>query len=173
MKTFTGLKPFEENPGFPGQKKQAMQGFDINSVDPPIRTLIRDCNSLPYCFTLQSCCGHFVRDREMDPRNTRPLSRSEAVTNVEYRIAYIAFCIRDNGEGTGFLDNLISLCSIDPEYIQVGCAGWFWNRPVNSYVVQIEPYRYKSEDTIIIDFDEAVHVEMVKNEFFNRFQKVL
>jgi len=92
---------------------------------------------------------------------------------VAYRIAYIAFCIQNNNDGRKLFHELRRLNSLDPEYIQFGCADWFWQRHVNSYVLQVEPYRYKTKDTAIIDFQEALHVEKMRNEVFNHLRKII
>jgi len=46
-------------------------------------------NELPYCFTLQSCFGHFVFCGQNDQQNLEPLPVNDPIVKVEYRIAYI------------------------------------------------------------------------------------
>jgi len=56
--------------------------------------------------------------------------------------------------------------------VQFCCADWFWKRQVNSYALQVEPERYKTKDKITINFQEALHIENVRNEFFRRIEKI-
>jgi len=122
-------------------------------------------NKLPYCFTLQSCCGHFTCTGREDPYNTEPLPITDTIRKVEYRIAYMALCIEESVSGSMFLEALKGVTAIDPENVQFGCAEWFWQRQVNSYVVQVEPDRFQFEDRAMLAYNEALKIESVRNEF--------
>ena len=65
-------------------------------------------------------------------------------------------------------ETLKQITAIDPENIQFCCAEWFWKRQVNSYALQVEPDKFKHQDTAILDYKEALHIENVRNEFFRR-----
>ena len=54
---------------------------------------------------------------------------------------------------------------IEPEYIQFGCAEWFWEQQVNSFVLQVEPKRFMDKDRLNIDYKEALYVEKIRNQF--------
>ncbi len=56
--------------------------------------------------------------------------------------------------------------SISPENIQFFCAEWFWKKQVNSYVLQVEPARFKHQDTANIGFKEAIRIEKIRDEVF-------
>jgi hypothetical protein len=71
------------------------------------------------------------------------------------------------------LDALKGIADIDPENIQFCCAEWFWERQLNSYVLQVEPDRFKFEDKVILDYQEALKIEKVRNEFFVQLQELL
>lgn len=142
-------------------------------IDTPIIGLIKGLNKLPYCFTLQSCYGHFVCNGQNDTHNLYPLPATEISTQIEYRVAYIAFCIEDSSLGRGFFEALKEITAIDPENVQFCCAEWFWERQINSYALQVEPDRFKRKDTAIIDFKEAVKIERIRNIFFNRLYELL
>jgi len=92
---------------------------------------------------------------------------------VEYRIAYIAFCIENSPLGRGLFESLKEITVIDPENVQFCCAKWFWKIQVNSYALQVEPDRFKRKDTATVDFKEALHIEKVRNEFFVRLGELL
>ena len=147
--------------------------LDINTIDKPIAQLIDGLSKLPYCFTLQSCYGHFLYDGQRNPYNTQALPASAAVSRVEYKIAYVALCLQNDDSGKALFQDLSGLVSIDPEYIQFGCAEWFWERQVNSYVLQVEPERFKTKDRIVVDYQEALHIERVRNEFFSELGRVI
>ena len=172
METFIEFKPLVDNPYFLQQREKAINHLDINAIDAPIKEIIKAFSSLLCCFTLQSCYGHFLYDNQKNPNNIEPLPNLNSISNVEYRIAYIALCIRNNEQGKMLLQKLKKIPAIDPEYIQFGCADWFWQRQANSYALQVEPERYKRKDKITVNFQEALHIEKVRNEFFRRLEKI-
>ena len=145
----------------------------MSAIDAPIVELIEGFSRLPYCFTLQSCYGHFLHDHQRDPQNFEPLPVSESLTHVEYRIAYIALCLQDSDPGRNLFGDLKEIPAIDPEYIQFGCAGWFWRGQVNSYALQVEPQRYMVKDKISVGYQEALHLEKIRDEFFRGLKKII
>jgi hypothetical protein len=173
LKTFIELKEFVENPYYQAEKQKILSGLYDDMIDMPIIDLINGFNQLPCCFTLQSCYGHFVYNGQKDPHNLEPLPISSEIDKIEYRIAYIAFCIENSAAGERLYETLKKVSSIDPENIQFCCAEWFWNKQINSYALQVEPDRFKRQDTAIIDFKEALHIEMIRNTFFIRLHELL
>lgn len=137
-------------------------------IDPPIIDLINGFKKLPYCFTLQCCYGHFVCNDREDPHNLAPLPVKDTMAKVEYRIAYIAFCIENSFPGRELYENLQGIAAIDPKNIQFGCAEWFWQRQVNSYALQVEPDRFKCNDRAMLDYPEALRIDKIRNTFFAR-----
>lgn len=142
-------------------------------IDLPIVDLVNGFNKLPYCFTLQSCYGHFIHNEQKDSHNVAPLPVKDTFAKVEYRIAYIAFCIENSALGRGMYAALQKITAIDPKNIQFCCAEWFWNRQINSYALQVEPDRFKRNDTAILDYREALHIEKIRNEFFARLYELV
>lgn len=173
METFTELKELAENPHYRAQKKETLCNLTDGMIDMPIIDLINGFNKLPHCFTLQSCYGHFVYNGQKETHNLEPLPAIGGIGKVEYRIAYIAFCIENCLLGRELFDSLEDIMAIDPENIQFCCAEWFWKRQVNSYALQLEPDRFKRKDTAIIDFKEALHIENIRNDFFIRLYELL
>lgn len=173
METFTELKNLAENPHYQVQKRKILDDLDDDMIDMPIIDLINGFNKLPYCFTLQSCYGHFVYKDQKDTRNLDPLPAKEIIFQVEYRIAYIVLCIENSASGRWLLEALKEITTIDPEYIQLCCAEWFWKRQINSYALQVEPDRFKRKDTVTIYFKEALHIEKIRNTFFIRLYELL
>jgi hypothetical protein len=173
LETFTDLKDFVDNPYFHDQRKNYLSRLDIESIDTPIVKLIKGFTKLDYCFTLQSCYGHFLHNDQKDPYNLEPLPVSKSISNVEYKIAYIALCIKNSKKGSFIFQHLKNIPLIDPEYVQFGCAEWFWERHVNSYTLQVEPIRHMTKDRISVDYLEALHIERVRNNFFNQLKKLI
>lgn len=173
METFTELKDLAENPHYQVQKRKILYDLNDDMIDTPIVDLINWFNKLPYCFTLQSCYGHFVYNGQKDTHNLDPLPAKEIIAQVEYRIAYIAFCIENSASGRGLFEALKEITAIDPENVQFCCAEWFWKKQINSYALQVEPDRFKRKDTAIIDFKEALHIEKIRNTFFIRLYELL
>lgn len=142
-------------------------------IDSPIIDIVNGFNSLPFCFTLQSCYGHFVHQDQRDPHNIEPLPAIDTIGKVEYRMAYIAFCIENSRFGRDLLDDFQRIPDIDPQNIQFCCAEWFWKRQVNSYILQVEPDRFKRKDKAILDPEEAMRIEVVRNQFFTGLNELL
>jgi len=173
LETFTDLKDFVDNPYFHDQRKKCLSKLDIESIDTPIVELISGLAKLDYCFTLQSCYGHFLHNSQKNPHNIEPIPVSSSIPNVEYKIAYIALCIENSEQGKFLYQHLKNIPSIDSEYIQFGCAQWFWERQVNSYALQVEPKRHMMKDRLSVDYWEAIHIEKVRNNFFNQLKKIV
>jgi hypothetical protein len=173
LETFTEPKEIVDNPRYKVQRLKSLGDLVHDVIDLPIIDLINGFNKLPFCFTLQSCYGHFVYNGQKDTHNLEPLPVKGALAKVEYRIAYIAFCIENSLWGRKLFESLKEITVIDPEYIQFCCAEWFWKRQVSSYALQVEPDRFKRKDTAIVDFREALYIEKIRNEFFVRLHELL
>jgi hypothetical protein len=173
LETFTEPKELMENPHYQEQRRESLAGLSDDMIDAPIIDIINGFNRLPYCFTLQSCYGHFVYNNQKDPHNLQPLPDTDTVGKVEYRIAYLCLCVENSALGRGLLEALNESTAIDPQNIQLCCAEWFWERQVNSYALQVEPDRFKNRDTAILDYREALHIEKIRNEFFVQLRELL
>ena len=173
METFTEPKELVENPHYEDQRRKILVKLTDDMIDVPIIGLINGINRLPYCFTLQSCYGHFLYDGQKDTNNLNPLPTTDIIARVEYRIAYIAFCIDTSDSGRRLFNDLKEITAIDPENIQFCCAEWFWEGQVNSYALQVEPDRFKHEDKAIFGFKEALKIENVRNEFFAQLKELI
>ena len=173
MQTYIEKKPLVNNPDFARQRETAIGKIDYNDIDTPIVELIRNIAKLKFCFTLQCCFGHFVYDDQQNIHNIEPLKQIEGSCEIEYRIAYIAFCVDYNKAGIELLAELEKIVNIDNDYIQFGCADWFWERQKNSYVLQVQPKRLKDQDKMIVDIQEAYHLEFVKRKFFSRLSLII
>ncbi|MBW2061052.1 MAG: hypothetical protein JRI95_05735 [Deltaproteobacteria bacterium] len=173
METFIKLKDFENNPHFHKQRRQSLNRLNINTIDAPIIAIIDGFSKLPYCFTLQSCYGHFLHHYQRNLKNIEPLPTSTSLTSVEYRIAYLALCLENSDLGRELFRDLKKIPEIDPEYVQFGCAEWFWKRQVNSYALQIEPKRYMTKDRVRVSYEEALHIEKIRNKFFNVLKEIV
>ena len=178
METFTEAKPFVNDQFFKKKREEVLikleSLFESESIDAPIIEIIRDFTTLPHCFTIQSCYGHFVHNKQKDPNNVEPLSNyQDEISKVDYRIAYMAFCLQNNDLGRKLFDDLKAVIEINPAYVQFGSAEWFWERYVNSYVLQVEPERDKTKDRVYVRMKEALHIEKVRNEFFIEIQKII
>jgi len=173
METFTEIKPLVDHSLYQVQREKSLRRLDINTIDTPIIEIVNSFAKLPFCFTLQSCYGHFVYKNQKNPKNVEPLPDSDDIANVVYRIAYIALCIQNDDRGKILIEKLSYIPSIDPEYVQFGCAEWFWKKQVNSYALQVEPKRYKTKDKISISYKEALHIEKIRNEAFMGLKKII
>gem|GEM_PF-5818330 len=113
------------NPGFQAQKDAILSGLDSAAIDPPLAGLIAGINKLACSFTLQCCFGHFVHKSNRHPFNTEALPEEADIRRVDYKIAYLAFCLDESPSGRELYRKLEDLTAIDPGYIQFGSAMWF------------------------------------------------
>jgi hypothetical protein len=173
VETFTEIKEFVENPYYQDQRQKSLACLGDNMIDEPIIEVINGFNKLTYCFTLQSCYGHFVYRGQNDSHNLEPLPNNGTIDSVEYRIAYICLCIKNSDSGKGLLEALNEITAFDPDNIHFCCAEWFWKRQVNSYALQVQPERFKHKDKAMLDYREALQIEKIRNEFFFRLQELL
>ncbi|MFC2084699.1 hypothetical protein ACFLS9_06555 [Bacteroidota bacterium] len=173
METFTGLKSLVSNPLYKKQRENTLRKIEYNTIDKPIVNLIRSINELTFCFTLQCCYGHFLHGARKDHRNLDPLPKVKKSTNVVYRIAYLALCLEENIPGEKLLQQLENTTLINPEYIQFGCADWFWKKQVNSYALQVAPKKFMFEDKFTINFQQALIIEKIKKTLFTELGKIL
>jgi hypothetical protein len=173
METFEPPRSILANSRFAEQKRAAVRDMVQADIDAPIVDLIRSFNHLPHCFTLQSCFGHFTWLPDQDTHNVEPLPAGDLDVPVRYRIAYLAFCLDDGTERCAMMSKLRDVTCIDPEYVQFGCADWFWTRQINSYVLQVEPLRFEHRDEAILGFPEARRIEQVRNRFFEVLRSIV
>ncbi len=165
METFTGPKECIENPRYHSDRLEILGSLDLGCIDRPIVELVQGFTALPQCFTVQSCYGHFLHGPEQGRHNLERLSPGHG-GQIHYRIAYMAFCIDNSPRGWELRESLELIPSLDPDYVQFGSADWFWERYPNSYVLQVEPARYRTKDQVDIEHSEAAHIERARDLFF-------
>ena len=144
------------------------------AIDTPFMPLVKSIREIPYCYTLQSCFGHFVLSDGTERYRIEDIRDSlDENTLIHFKIPYLAFCVENNESGRSFVDDLKAVQRIDPEYIQFGCAEWFWDYCVNSYVLQVEPERHANEDSCDVRLEEAVHLESMRDRFYNAVDRLV
>lgn len=172
METFARPREFVVNPRFRHDRELVTAALPLDAIDAPIRDVISAFNALPHCYTLQCCYGHFLHAAQRDPFSVLPLPAS-GVGEVEYRIAYVAFCLDEGEAGRRLRARLQGVTEIDPAYVQFGSPEWIWERQeVNSYALQVEPERFENRDVAVLDYREALHVQEVRGRFFARLREV-
>ena len=172
METFAEPRELVENARYAEDRQRVISTLASQTIDAPILDVIEGFARLPQCFTLQSCYGHFVYAAQPDPRNVAALP-VEDVGMVRYRIAYLALCIEHSAAGARLRGALAEIPRIDPAYVQFGSADYFWERYPNSYALQVEPERFMLEDEAVIGHREALHVQRVRDRFFERLRALL
>jgi hypothetical protein len=168
METFGGPKPFVDNPQYERNRRAALKTLRnliaTGKIDPPIVDLITLFSRVSHCYTLQSCFGHFVHERESDEHTTARLAPYKGmISTVFYRIAYIAFVLEKSENGLVLYHDLRALALRNPGYIQFGSAGWFWEQSVNTYQIQVAPEREKDRDSFWVTYDEALQLEKMRD----------
>lgn len=172
METLTEARDLVEHPRFRLDRQDALSALDPESIDEPIVDIFAGFASLPHCFTLQSCYGHFVCGDAHDPRSLEPVPCG-CGDGVRYRIAYLAICVENSGRGQRLRESLARLADIDRAYIQFGSADWFWERCVNSYVVQVDPVAHELEDEAVLEPAEALETQRARADFFTGLRALL
>ena len=174
METYVKPKKLVSNPHYQKQKERSVAKLNDSKIDKPIINIVNSFNILPFCFTLQCCYGHFIYEGQKNQYNFEPLNVVSLKTSkIKYKIAYIAFCIQNNKFGKIFLKSVAKVEKIDPQNVQFCCAEWFWKNQVNSYVLQVEPEKFKHQDTAILNIEEALHIERIRNEFFVSLEEII
>lgn len=173
METFTELKAIVDNPAYLEQRQQTLAAMQTDMLDQPLVELVKMINALPHCFTLQSCYGHFLYNGQRDPYNVEPLPLVNTLHSVTYKIAYLALCLDNSCQGRSLLDDLRHIPALDPENIQLGCAHWFWQKQVNSYVLQVEPERFRYHDRAQIGYQEALQLQETRTSVFREVKEML
>ena len=164
METYTAPKPFEDYPRFQIDRQIAINSLDVTLIDVPLGDLIDDLNRLPYLFTLQCCHGHFLTT---DGNDLSDFNLLAPIHKVEYRLAYIAFCLENSPSGKKFAQQLEKIPpTVDRSFVQFCSAQWFWDQWVNSYALQVMPQRFKDQDSAVIDYHEAEEVKQARDIFF-------
>ena len=164
METYTAPKPFEDHPEFQTDRQFALNNLDVTLIDDPLVNLIDDLNKLPYLFTLQCCYGHFLTT---DNKEISDFDLLSTINEVEYRLAYIAFCVENSPSGKKFAQKLENIpLTVDRSLVQFCSAQWFWDQWVNSYALQLMPQRFKDKDSAVIDYHEAEKVKQARDIFF-------
>lgn len=161
------------DPLYPIRRRAILDGLDANPLDSPIDGLIHAFCRLSFCYTIQSCYGHFMFPGQDDPNHIAPLSPADTWHGGRYRIAYIAWCIENSRSGRAFLRRLRQVPEVAPDDVQFGCAAWFWERHPNSYVLQVVPRKNQFKDTCSIDGVEARRLERVRNRFFDHLRRMV
>jgi len=161
-----------ENPRFEDQKRKCLANLTAEMIDEPIAGIVAGFNNLPCCFTLQSCFGHFLFPGQEDPFCCDPLPEISLDVQVEYKIAYLAFCLENSDPGKSLLEAFRKVTLIDPDNIQLCSPDWFWERQVNTFALQVEPDRFKHSDQAVLGFEEALNLEEIRNKFFRALKRL-
>jgi len=175
MQTYKEVQSLEDDPGFTDKREKIVLTLDLRVIDEPIRDIVEGFLKVPYCYTIQCCFGHSVLEGD-DEHNLTPLSTRENLpedTEVLWRIPYIAFCIQNSEDGERLIEDLGGLAVIDPYNIQFCSAEWFLQRWTNTYALQVEPERFKEQDTATVGVEEALALEEVRDRFFSGLRGVL
>jgi hypothetical protein len=172
VETFTEPKPFVEDERYAERRAEALAELDPDSIDGPMRRIVEGFAAVPHCFTLQSCCGHFVFPGNMLERNLNCLP-PEDCGQVRYRIAYIALCIENSEAGRRLRDALERVPAAAPECIQFGSVDWFQQWYPNNFALQVEPYRLRFKDETMLEYGEALRIEECRDLFLKRLEDLV
>jgi len=172
VETFSEARDFVQHPKYVRDRSNVLSELILKDIDAPIRDIVMALGKLPQCFTLQSCYGHFVWDGQLNTHNLDVLPLLNQGL-VRYRIAYLALCIEKGAGGANMRERFAAISEIDEEYVQFGSPDWFWQQYPNVYALQVEPKRFASQDEALLEHAEALHVQSVRDVFFQRVRELL
>jgi hypothetical protein len=75
--------------------------------------------------------------------------------------------------GIELFNDLSRIPEIDTDFVQFGSADWFWERYLDSCVLQVEPTRHTNKDQVIVEHPEAQHIQRIRDLFFTRIAELL
>ncbi len=172
METFVESRDFVPDRHFEVDREKALRQLSLSEIDRPIIDLIQAFTNMTWCFTLQCCWGHFVHEGQPDSHGCEPLANYGEDSRIRFQLAYVAVRLKNSSQGRALHDHLRGIVSLDPSNIQFGCAEWFWKQQVNSYVVQMEPDRFKNHDRATIGVKEAMYLQTLRSQMFERLRAV-
>jgi hypothetical protein len=174
METFAPPLEFARHARYARDRQTALSRLELADIDAPIVDAVEGFAALPYCFTLQSCHGHFICSPDQDPRTLDPIPPDHAGP-VRYRIAYLALCIEASPQGRALRDALARVPAIDPDNVQFGSPTWFLHRwpRCNVYALQVEPARFMDKDEAVLEPAEALQVQETRDRFFRELRTIL
>jgi hypothetical protein len=172
VETFAEPRPFVENRRYARDREDVLGRLDPRTLDAPVADLVARLNILPFCFTLQSCYGHFISRPDQADRSLDRVP-GEDRGRVRYRIAYLALCLENSPAGRELHELLRQTAARDPEYVQFGSADWFWERHANSYALQVEPRRHARRDEVLLDHEEALQVQEHRDRLFQELTRLV
>jgi hypothetical protein len=172
MDTWAPARDFVSHPTFATDRNRAIAGLRTAEIDEPISPVVTALMGLPYCFTLQSCYGHFCLGPRQDPHNLERLPRYDDGP-VLYRIAYVALCLENSPGGNRLRAALEAVAAAEPDVVQFGSPDWFWEQQVNSYSLQVQPLHLADRDSALVSHAEALAIEAARDRFFERLSRAL
>lgn len=175
METFTEPKEMVDDKRFFEKRARALKHLKMSTIDPPIRDIIEALTSIRHCFTVQSCHGHIVKQDPGGEVIERIDPELELPETGLYQIAYLALVLENSDNGRKLYRILSDLSLLDAHFFQFGSADWFWKTRgfCNSYVIQVEPYRFRHLDWFTMDRKEAKEWLDARNLFFGELRKQL
>ncbi len=161
LETFTETREFVESAHYAKDRQDALEALDLKSIDALIVDVVAGFSTFPQCFTLQCCCGHFVCAPGQSPRSLEPIAPG-CRGAVTYRIAYLALCLENSPRGWALREALARIPEIAPGYVQFGSADWFWERWVNSCVLQVEPAVHRLKHEVVLGPIEPLRTQRAR-----------
>ena len=79
METFTEPKELVENPNYEEQRQKSLLGLTDAIIDTPIIEIVNSFNKPAFCFSIQSCYGHFLYDSQNDQYNLDSLPVTKSI----------------------------------------------------------------------------------------------
>jgi len=175
METFVNPKEMVEDDRFSEKRANAIRHLSMSDIDPPIRDIIQGFKGMRHCFTIQSCHGHIIKQIQGGDRFKRIDPESGLPGNGLYQIAYLALALEYSEAGRQLYHGLEDISLLDDDFIQFGSAGWFWHTQgfCNSFVIQVEPDRFRHLDRFKMDRGEARIWLKIRELFFGELRKLL
>ena len=175
METFTAPIKMVEDSGFAHKRMQVLKGLTPGMIDPQILDVVQGFSRLPHAYTVQSCYGHLVHDGQAGRDAVMIDPGPDLPETGLYQIAYLAMVIENSGPGREFYERLAEIPKLNEKFYQWGSGTWFWENQgyLNSYVLQVEPIRFKHLDRFTMDRREAGEWLEARADFWGALRGLL
>ena len=175
METFINSKEMVKDNRFSVKRAEALRHLSMSDIDPKIRDIIEVFAKMRHCFTIQSCQGHIIEQSTGKDRVKRIDPESELPASGLYQIAYLALVLENSKHGRNLYQVLADISKLNNDFIQLGSAKWFWTTKgfINSYVIQVEPFRFRHLDRFNMDCEDAGKWLEARELFFKELRKRL
>lgn len=164
-----------EDGRFAASRMKALDDLNLKTLDHQLVDIVRGFSRYPHCYTVQSCYGHLVEPGP-DGRSSSLIDPGFPPPRTGlYQLAYLTMVIENSVSGRALYEQLSQFPRMNASFFQWGSGTWFWRDQglLNSYVLQVEPIRFRHFDRFPMDGNEARQWLEAREIFWNALRQLL